>query len=622
MKKFFGIFIINIMLFANSIAQHKADKIQDSRLIVQAHDTKLYCLSPKSVDGRMLISMQDCKNASIARYDVYKRLAFKHNDSWLCASLGDRMKAGKMTSDYIELKPCVLNDDSQWFEITKDAFSLRAFDEVKITEKNFLLVGTRNNFGNKIHAFEGVMKEWLEAIAPPVNYAVKTPIYFYVEDRQSGIRTKFYLGKNSASKNNITNFYYDITSGKIALYNNGDFECLKTNLDNKDFSYLNFSKCNFQDRQREFAWNLNFFDGSFIFDGKNNILDVARGSDFGRLFVVTKDYYKKNLAASSLKNTQFFFDSVVYDVWNFNYRNAGFNSHKCGDERRVKRELSNFYLANFNILDDNWIRRFYAISRTSDSSEDASGICGICMLQTFEIVSLLTQVYPYNVDFEYNNNGYLFDYSEHTSPFVSLQRRNPALYNLMGEALNLWGQEFVFGEPLYHRGVRAIWALTRNVLPRLEWSLSSVYTGADIGRELIRLTRSPAGSLYIALVSLSNNRAHAIPIVITNHGVVVIPTNNENMSEQEFLELVRPANNLRSLELAVTANGRYQIEALTIIGLVGNRDNVLGEYLNQFDCTGDGSFRRGNGNFLNPNNANMCGNSRCDLMEIDFTLSH
>lgn len=622
MKKILVIFLLNIILFADSIAQHKADKIQDSRLFVQAHDGKLFCLSPKLADGRLLVGMQDCKNSSITRYDVYKRLAFRYNDSWVCASLGDRMKNGKMGSDYVELRPCVLNDKSQWFDINNDAFSLKAFSNMKITEKNFLLVATKNNFGNKIKIFEGVMKEWLEAIAPPVNYALKTPIYFYVENRTSGVRTKYYLGKNNANKTNPTNFYYDFSSGKIALYNNGNFECLKTNLSNLNASYLRFEKCNFEDRENDFYWNLNLFDGSFIFDGKNNILEVARGSDLGKLFVVTKDYYKINLAGSSLKNTQFFFDSSVYDLWNFNYRNAGFNSHKCGNERRVKRDLNFFNLANFNVLDDNWIRRFYAITRTSDSSNDASGICGICMLQTFEIVSLLTQVYPYNPDLALDNNGYLFDYSEHRSPFVSFQRRNPALYNLMQGAFNFWGNELVFGEPIYHRGVRAIWALTRNILPRFDWSLSSVYTGDDIGRELIRLTRSPAGSLYIALVSLSNGRAHAIPIVITNHGVVVIPTNNENISEAEYLELVRPANNLRSLELSVTANGRYQIEALTLIGLVGNRDNVLGEYLNQFDCTGDGSFRRGNGNFLNPNNANTCNNGRCELMEIDFMFSN
>lgn len=622
MNKILAIILIQLMLFANSISQHRANKVQDSKLIVQAHDTKLFCLSPKSVDGRLLVAMQECKNSSTTRYDVYKRLAFRHNDSWVCASLGDKMKSGKMGSDYVELRPCVLNDKSQWFDINKDAFSLKAFSNIKITEKNFLLVATKNNFGNNIKPFEGVMKEWLEAIAPPVNYAIKTPIYFYVENRTNGLRTKYYLGKNNTNKNTPTNFYYDFNSGKIALYNNGNYECLKTNLDNLNFSFLNFEKCVFENRQKEFAWNFNLFDGSFILDDKSNILDVARGGDLGRLFVVTKDYYKINLAGSSLKNTQFFFDSSVYDVWNFNFRNAGFNSHKCGDERRVKRDLKFFNLANFNILDDNWKKRFYAITRSSDSSGDASGICGICMLQTYEIVSLLTQVYPYNSSLDFDNNGYLFDYNEHRSPFVSFQRRNPALYNLMQGALDFWGNELVFGEPIYHRGVRAIWALTRNILPRLEWSLSEVYVGGDIRRQLARLSQSPAGSLYIALLSLNNGRAHAVPILISNHGIIVIPTNNENITEQEYLELIRPNTDLESLERSLNANGRYQIDALTLIGLVGNRDNALGEYLNQFDCTGDGNFRRGNGNFLNPNSANTCDNSRCELMEIEYMFSN
>lgn len=619
MKKIFILFALSLTLFAQSVAQNRANKIQDARLFVKAWDGNVFCLGPKIVGDRTLLAMLPCKDVRTSRYDLYKRLAFRFNDNWLCASLSDDMKKNKKTSDYVELKPCILNDDSQWFNI-KDEFSLSAYPKTKITEKNFLVVATNNNFGNKLNIFKEVMKEWLEATPPPVNYALKTPIYFL---NQTGNKVdRFYLNKNGASKTPF-NFYYDTFTGKIAVYNpkSASFECLESNLNNKDFTFIGFKKCNFEDRESKFAWNFNLFENSFILDSKNNLLDVARGGDFGKLFIVTKKYYKENLAASKQSNGQFFFDSSVYQLRNYNAKNFTFSASKCGNERIFKRDIRSDALANFNPLLANWKDRLRRITRSTDSSGDFSGLCGICMLQTYEIISLLTHAYVENPDLESSNIGLLFDYADHTSPFISFQRHNPAPYNLMQEALELWGGELVFGESLYSRGVRAMWALTRGVLPWLEWSLSSISEEGEIDNQLRRLFSAPLGSLFIGLLNLENGRAHAVPIIVTNAGIVVIPTNAEDITEEEFSSLITPSTSLFTLRASLNAHARYNITGLTLIGLVGSRENELGGVLNQYDCTGDGNHRRGNGNFLNPNNANACGFGRCDLMEVDFTFS-
>ena len=620
MNKIILLILLSATIFAQSVAQNRANKIQDGRLFVKAWDGNVFCLGPKIVNGRTLLAMQQCKDVRPSRYDLYKRLAFRFNDNWLCASLSDDMKRNKKTSDYVELKPCVLNDDSQWFNIN-DEFSLKAYPKTKITEKDFLIVATNNNYGNKLNIFKEVMKEWLEATPPPVNYALKTPIYFL---NQSGSKVdKFYLNKNGASKTPF-NFYYDTFTGKIAVFNpnNATFECLETNLDNKDFTFIGYKKCDFESRENRFFWNFNLFENSFIIDSKSNLLDVARGGDFGKLFVVTKKYYKENLAASKQSNGQFFFDSSVYKIRNFNAKNSTLSSTKCGNERVFKRDVRSEALANFNPLLSNWKSRLYMITRTTDSSDDASGLCGICMLQTYEIISLLTHAYIENPDLESSNIGLLFDYADHTSPFPSFLRHNPASYNSMQEALSLWGGELVFGESLYSRGVRAIWALTSGVLPWLEWSLSSISEEGEIDNQLRRLFSAPLGSLFIGLLNLENGRAHAVPIIITNAGIVVIPTNSEHITEEEFASLITPSTSLYNLRSSLNAHARYGITGLTLIGLVGSRENELGGVLNQFDCTGNGNHRRGNGNYLNPNNANACGASRCDLMEVDFTFSN
>lgn len=157
-------------------------------------------------------------------------------------------------------------------------------------------------------------------------------------------------------------------------------------------------------------------------------------------------------------------------------------------------------------------------------------------------------------------------------------------------------------------------------MPRQEWSLSTITTQDNLRAQLRGILNSPAGSLYIALMSLDNSKAHAVPIIITNNGAVVIPTNAQNISEEDFESFISPTHDERTLLRNLSANNRYNIQAISLIGLAGNRDNIFEEYLNQFDCTGGGDFRRGNGHILNPNHADTCDNDRCDLMEIEHNF--
>lgn len=618
MKKLILILFYLSTIFANSVPQTPANTIQDKHLIIKAHDNKTFCLAPRQVHDRVIIGMLDCKQAVDTRYDLYKRLAFKYKDNWLCASLSDRFKSGQTKQDFFELKPCVLNDKSQWFSIT-DTFSLPAYIDVEVKESEYNLLATKNKNANKITIDNSEMKQWLQAVPPPINYALKTSIYF--RSKSNNKLELFYITKNGASKTPF-NFYYDITSGKIALFNpgNGTFECLETNLSNQDASFLKFSKCNFYGFENRFYWNLNLFENSYILDINKNILDVSRGSELGKLFISDINYYKTHLSPSVLLDGKLSFDFSVYELRNFNARNLGLFSSHCGAERRTKREVISNSLANFDPLQANWKARLLSIARTTDSSTDASGICGICMLHTYEIVSLLTQVYPHSPILNYSSTGYLFDYMDNVSPFTTFARRNPAMYNLMGEALELWGQQLALGEGLYSRGIRAIWALTSSILPRQEWSLSTITTQDNLRAQLRGILHSPAGSLYIALMSLDNGIAHAVPIIITNNGAVVIPTNAQNISEEDFESFIAPTHDEHTLLRNLSANNRYNIQAISLIGLAGNRDNIFEEYLNQFDCTGGGDFRRGNGHILNPNHADTCDNDRCDLMEIEHNF--
>lgn len=623
------LFLTSFLCAQNSVIQKRANIIQDSKLLVQTHGEKPRCLTPIPFDGDIFLKVQECKDASIARYDVFKRIAFRYKNEWLCLSLRDGLTKGIGDKDHIVLRPCVLNDDTQWFDIKDDGIFLSKYPNIKLFEFKNLILASKVNFGNRVKVFKPVMKEWLEALAPPVNYDIKTPIAFNTVNFQTRNPETFFLNPNGASKKQF-DFFYDPTKGYLKTYNtkNARFACLISNLNNKTNSFISWTNCpqiNFTPSTDPYAWNFDISSDSFILDANGNILDVARGSEFGKLFIVTKqEFIKQGLHTSDFSGI-FIFNKYFDSLRNFIARNISFQNDTCGKEKRIKRDLTSGSIANFDPAQGGWRKKFFDISTSTDSVNNFNGICGYCLLQSYEIVALLTEIFPRVQEAPTTNVGYFFNYAINTNPLISFAMRTPSLSNLLTSAFNYWGNSFYPNEPLYLRASRAVESATRIVLPRRTWSMSMPVFTQDLMREEIqRIINSTPGSIFIALLNTSRTSAfdgHAMPIIRTNQGVIVIPTNISNPSFTDYASFITPVTSINEVLNRLTTNHSYTITGMSFLQMGGPIEDTLSTLLSQNNCSGEGNNgRRGNGLNLNPRNANSCGENRCSLMEWEESL--
>lgn len=613
----------------NSVIQKRANIIQDSRLLVQTHGEKPRCLTPVSFDGDIFLKVQECKNVSIARYDIFKRIAFKYKNEWLCLSLREGLTKGRGDKDHIVLRPCVLNDDTQWFDIKNNEISLSKYPNIKLFEFSNLILASKVNFGNKVKIFKPVMKEWIEALAPPINYDIKTHIAFKTIDPQTRIIQTFFINPNGAGKNSY-DFFYDPTKGYIKIYNisNARFSCLMSNLNNKTSSSISWTNCPqvaLPPNTDPYTWNFDISSNSFIFDAKKNILDVARGSDFGKLFIVTKEEFVKQGLYTSDFSGIFIFNKYFNSLRNFIARNISLQNDTCGNEIRLKRDVVNDSIANFDPLKGGWRRKFFDISTSTDGNRIFNGICGYCLLHTYEILALLTEIFPRSEQAPVGNMGYFFNYRENTNPLESFRLRFPTLSNTFFFSLNYWGDSFYANEPLYLRASRAVESVTRLVLPNRNWEIGDPIFSRDLINERIQdLLNAPPGSVFIALLNTNPNAAfdgHAMPVIRTNQGVIVIPTNIQNASFTDYADFIRPVNTIEEIMIRLSTNNSYEVTAFNFIQMRGSIEDTLSSLLSQNNCSGEGSNgRRGNGLNINPRNANSCNAKKCSLMEWEESL--
>ncbi|TXE78348.1 DUF1561 family protein [Campylobacter peloridis] len=625
----FRIFLFIILCLSanaqNSIIQKRANIIQDSFLLVQTRGEKPRCLNPVFFNGDIFLKVQECKNSSIARYDIFKRIAFKFNNEWLCLSLREGLTKGRGNKDHIVLRPCVLNDDTQWFDIKNNEFRLSKYPYIKLVEFKNLILASSVNFSNTLKIVTPAMKEWLQALAPPVNYDIKTPMSFKTKDLKSKTIKSFFIHPNKASTKAF-DFFYNPINGYLKSYDikTGKFACLVSDLNNKTNTFISWKTCpqeNLSPKLNPASWNFDIYSNSFILDAKGNILDVSRGRNFGKLFVITKEEFEKEKLYTSDFSGIFIFNKAFDSLRNFIALNISFQSNTCGNEKKFKRDVINDIIANFDPTKGGWRRKFFDISTSTDRNNNFNGICGYCLLHTYEILALLTEIFPRVQEAPQNNVGYFFNYAPNTNPLESFRLRSPTLSNTLFAALNYWGDSFYANEPLYLRASRAVESVTRIVLPRRTWELGMPIFSRDLVEgEIQRLIQSPPGSIFIALLNTNPTAAfdgHAMPVIRTNQGIIVIPTNVANISFTEYADFIRPVNSVEEIMLRLSTNRSYEVTALNFLQMgTGAMENVLESLLSQNDCSGEGSnIRRGNGLNLNPNNANSCNGARCSLME-------
>nr|WP_275890349.1 DUF1561 family protein [Leptospira noguchii] len=161
---------------------------------------------------------------------------------------------------------------------------------------------------------------------------------------------------------------------------------------------------------------------------------------------------------------------------------------------------------------------------------------------------------------------------------------------------------------------------TVTMLPRYNWSPSSeLTTRTEIRSHLRSLINSTFGSIWLVYMILRHpdgtNTGHAVPILNTSKGMVVIPTNTGLTFNQfkKFLEpTLSPDQVIRNLE---ERSESTLTELVTTMQLGQVYQNPLDTMISNRDCTGEGEDRRGTGQYPISTSVNQCTTTggRCTL---------
>ncbi|WP_155713940.1 DUF1561 family protein, partial [Leptospira noguchii] len=94
-----------------SIAQKPTDPPKDKPIKVVVSNKKAYCYSPAFTNGEGYVWIDKCTDKTPkARYDVFQRISYYINDTWLCITAPRSVIRGVEPWDYVNLRPCTIND--------------------------------------------------------------------------------------------------------------------------------------------------------------------------------------------------------------------------------------------------------------------------------------------------------------------------------------------------------------------------------------------------------------------------------------------------------------------------------------------------------------------------------
>ncbi|EMJ52556.1 PF07598 family protein [Leptospira interrogans serovar Valbuzzi str. Duyster] len=574
-----------------------------------------YCYSPVFTKGEGYVWIDNCRdNTAKARYDVFQRISYNINNTWLCITAPETVVKGEETWNYVNLRPCTINDPLQRW-IVKDNSFWTANGRYRLKDTNWYGYISRNSGDRYDHTLDSSMNDWIETIATPGNISIQTSIAWDLQTTKGNER---YFIRWGSSNKNTTPLYYNPESGHIAQYDpsSGLLNCMYSKMiDKYDWNWVKWGKCSDAPIKKDNPafWNVYFVAnaGGMITDYKGNILRVTKeGPNWGVAYTAKPSYLEKDTTHSP---TSVFTVDVDLLKWiRYTTSNLGKTDQYCPAGKkesriyqRVKRNLpSDFQLSVA------WVQRLYDIARsaTFESANPGAipqrhGACGVCLLHSFQMIAELME---YHSRDPLTSGGYFFNTASNRDPFLSFSQRYPELDRL------------VTNVPVDYanRGRVFAFASAMIMLPQYEWESSSpLTTRSDIQSHIRSLINSPPGSIWLGL--LRRQRAngsisgHAVPILRTSEGLVVIPTNMPTASLNTYIQSLAPTMNPNEV-INRLENGRT-LTTLTTIRPVGTYENPFSLTVSSRDCTGDGDDRRGSGRYPISSLINQCSGGRCIL---------
>ena len=644
--------------------QTLAQTPRDTPIRVLTQDSCSLCYSPTFSGGTSYIALSSCQGAMQARYDVFSRLAYYINDTWLCITAPDSVVERKRDKDYVHLSPCAINLPSQQWQLKDNRFySLDGIYSIQ-DDGGYLYAAHIFAGGLYTHKLASSMQKWASAIATPANLTIQSAISWSLSYAQG--QERYFLANNQSQKNTAF-LYYNLLSGHIASYDesSGRLYCMYSNTGKQSWDWVVWGLCTDAAPPKE---NRAFFkpipidDRHFAFlDKDGNILRLTRyGIHWGVPYVASKEY-----ASSDVQNSPtsaFELDHTTQEWLRFISANIGENLHTCpapGHKHNplqsskkslqvaplpppplLRRLLATILpmrqveskapakplrtppspplqgspaLPAYFSLNEAWIARLWHINISADSSRASSGICGTCLLQAYQAIAELLEAHAH----PRGSGGYFFDTGAGVNPFASFYARNSLLHDTLQDILGYYDSPASNHRELFYRGTSRALASSISMLPQYEWSvLGQSVEESGIHALAQRVLERPVGSVFLfAMVRLNAGRGigHAVTALRLSDGVVIIPANAPNLSLESFRARVQAVQTPADMiERLTRFGGRYlELVGLGVLEVSRAHRNPFETIISLHNCSGESEDRRGNALLPLPELLNECISGRC-----------
>ncbi|MCZ2204492.1 DUF1561 family protein [Bartonella sp. A05] len=608
------------------VPQKPADKPLDTPVRVLIHTQEEYCYTPKFTQNESYVALDKCSSgeALSARYDVFQRISWKFKGVWLCLTAPRSVTDRGETWDYLRLRPCVTNDENQrWIIIDKAIYT--ADKKYRVKDYKWYTYISTNKDDYYDHKLTGsMMDKWINTISVPGSISLKISIGWKFIAPYG--RFDMYYISDTGPQSDVYNLYYNPESNQIGTYyaSTGLMYCMVSQQSaSEDWDWVKWKLCNdvIPIEKGKSYWDVSFLNGREgpILDYQGNLLRVTRyGHNWGVPYTAKTTYVEGDTRYSP--TSEFVFPDDM-QRWNrYVSGNLGDTLAYCpapgyqktvadaSSKKRVKRTLPRDFQLN-----EQWIKRLHDIAISTDGTPVAVGICGTCLLHTYQMIAELEEYYPRGYPLE--ERGYFFDTRPNVNPFISLYTRYPLIDSIMRTAPRLYGIPLRPGETRDATSLRIAAATTQSILSRFDWRVSHVSASpSDVTSIIQQLLMADPGTIWIGLMTYlydsGSVSAHAVPILRSRSGLIVIPTNT-SMSLEAFRTSITETADPQTVLSRMIQGRQATIRSLAVLQLTGQEQRPLSVVMSQRNCTGDGDDRRGSRKFPRSTAVNQCDSGRC-----------
>lgn len=271
-----------------------------------------------------------------------------------------------------------------------------------------------------------------------------------------------------------------------------------------------------------------------------------------------------------------------------------------------------------NVFDFNleaWLSRLAQIASSTDGSLFHQGVCGTCLLHSYEIAA---EILFYG-NTPPTQGGYFFDTAPNVNPFLSFRARHSLLYDTLDDIAEYYVLPADDVSQRFANSVRLSYASAISLLPQFDWRFVGYGVEPDdVGRLLEGVLASRVGTIYVvSMIYYQADRGlgqHGVVLVRTSGGVRVLATNIINATPQEIANIARLNTNFYELTntLADTMGAGTQIAALGLVEVSGRYTLPFASALSFSDCSGEGEGMRGNARIPVASALNQCASGRCN----------